>query len=43
MGELLGILGLSYPIELKLLDLLTFELDRGLVSHNMIVIGLQKG
>ena len=42
VGEFPGIPRLSCLIELKMLDLLTFELDRGLVSHNMIVIGLQK-
>ena len=39
MGELLGILSLSRPIELELLDLLTSELDRELIAHNTIMAG----
>ena len=36
-GELLGILGLSRPIELKLLDFLTSQLDLELIAHNTLV------
>jgi len=42
MGKLPGIHRLSRPIEHKLLDLLTSQLDRELISHNMIVAGLKK-
>ena len=42
MGELLGIPGLSYPIELELLDLLTSQLDRELIAHNTIVADHKK-
>ena len=43
MGELPGILGISRPIELKLLDFLTSRLDRELISHNTIMAGHKKG
>ena len=36
--ELLGIPGLSRPIELELLNFLTSQLDRELIAHNMIVV-----
>jgi len=36
-GVLWGIFGLSRRVELKLLDLLTSQLDRELVSHNVTV------
>ena len=42
VGKLPGIPELSHPVEFKLLDLLTSQLDRELVSHNMIVAGLQR-
>jgi len=42
MGELPGIPELSRPIELKLLNFLTSQLDRELVSHNMIMVGYKK-
>ena len=42
MGELPGIPGFSHPLELKLLDLLTSQLDRELISHNTIVAGDKK-
>ena len=42
MGELPGILGLSCPIKLKLLDLLASQLDHKHMSHNMTMAGLQK-
>jgi len=42
MRELSGIPMLSYPVELKLLDLLTSQLDSELISHNMTVAGLRK-
>jgi len=42
VGELQGIPGLSRPVEPKLLDLLTTQLDRKLVSQNIIVAGLWK-
>jgi len=42
MGEHLGIPELSRPIELKLLDFLTAQLDRELISHNAIMVGHKK-
>jgi len=36
------ILGLSRSIELELLDLLTSQLDRELISHDMMVEDLKK-
>ena len=42
MGELPGIPGLSRPVELKLLNLITSQLDRELVSKNMTMVGLRK-
>ena len=42
VGKFLGIPGLSRPVELKLLDLLTSKLDHELISHNMTVAGLRK-
>jgi len=36
-GELLGIPGLSRPVKIRLLDFLTSQRDRELISHNMIV------
>jgi len=42
MGKLLGIPGLFRPLELKLLNLLTSQLDRELISHNMTAAGLRK-
>ena len=42
MGELLGIPGLSRSVELKLLDLLTSQLNRELISQNMTMAGLMK-
>jgi len=36
------ILGFSHHIELKLLDLLTFHLDRELISRNVTVEDLKK-
>jgi len=42
VGEILGISGLSYSIELKLLNILTSQLDRELISHNMTMVGLRK-
>ena len=42
IGEVPGILGLSRPVELILLNLLTSQLDHELFSHNVIVAGLQK-
>ena len=41
-GELPGFHGLSRPIELKLLDLLTSQLDRELISYNMVMASLEK-
>ena len=40
VGELPGISRLSLPVEFKLLDLLTSQLDRELVSHIMPVTDL---
>jgi len=40
VGELSGILRLSRPVELKMLDLLTSQLDHELISHNMTVADL---
>ena len=42
VGELSGNPGLSRSVELKLLDLLTSQLDLELISHNMTVVGLRK-
>ena len=39
MEELPRIPGLSCPVELKLLDFLTSQLDRELIFHNTIVAG----
>ena len=41
-GSFWGIPGLSRCVELKLLNLLTFQLDRELLSHNVTVGDLQK-
>ena len=40
-GLFRGILGLSRPVEVKLLDLLVSQLDREFVSHNMMVKSLE--
>jgi len=37
-----GIPGLSRRVELKLLDLLISQLDRELISHNVVVGDLQR-
>ena len=42
MGELLKIPRLSRSVELKLLDFLTSQQDRELISHNTIVAGHKK-
>ena len=42
MGELLRIPELSHSVELKLLDILTSQLDRKLISHNTIMVGHKK-
>ena len=42
MGSFRGIPGLSRRVELKLLDLLISQLDRELISHNVVVGDLQR-
>ena len=42
MGELPKSPGLSRPVERKLLDFLTSQLDRELIYHNMIMAGHKK-
>ena len=42
MGELPGISRLSRPVELKLLNSLTAQLDCELISHNAIMDGHKK-
>ena len=42
VGELLEVPRLSRPVELKLLDLLSSQLDCELISHNITVAGLKK-
>ena len=42
VGELPRIPGLSRPVELELLDLLTSQLDRELIAYNTIVAGHKK-
>ena len=41
-GELPGILRLSHPVELKLLNFIIAQLDRELISHNTIMAGHKK-
>jgi len=42
VGSFWGIPGLSRHVELKLLDLLTSQLDHELISHNVTVGDLQR-
>jgi len=42
VGELTKIPGLSRPAKLNLLNVLTSQLDRELISHNTIVAGHKK-